>query len=272
VLVSKRVSAAAAYLARLGAGLPERGLVLEQRMTGFSNEISGLTVVPQRRIPGFAEPRRGEPGGRLLLGRLGGVPTAVFEGTPHLSAGYLPGECGMAVRTLAALGARAAVLVSSGSALAEGAAAGGVLLVQDRLDLTGVAMLRGAADPPQGPGIELELPGPAAVEQALRAGERCGVAVKVGVAALLHGPLLPTPAERRMLRILGADAVSLGLAPELAAAAAAGVRAAALLLLDEPWSERQLRFCRAFLDAFAPAAGPSDPPGPPGLDGAAARA
>src|SRR3990172_2445211 len=114
MLVGKRASAAASYLMGLSAEPPRRAIVVEQGMAGFSNELSGLTVVQQRRIPGFAEPRRGDPGGQLLLGRLGGVPTAVVEGTPRLSAGYLPGECGLAVRALAAVGVRDIVLVATG--------------------------------------------------------------------------------------------------------------------------------------------------------------
>lgn len=265
MLVSKRASAAAGYLMRLATEPPRRGLVVEQRMQGFSNELSGLTVVLQRRIPGFAEPRRGDPGGRLLLGRLGGVPTAVVEGTPRLSAGYLPGECGLAVRALAAMGVRDIVMAATGSALGEGTSPGAMFLALDRLDLTGVGMLRGAGDPELERPIELAIPAPEVRQMAVTAGERSGVAVAAGVAACVHGPLLPTPAERRMMRLLGAEAVTFGLAPELAAAALAGARAVPLVLLDGGWTERHVRFCVALLEAFAPGQ-------PPGLDGTDASA
>lgn len=258
MIVGKRVAAAADHLRRLGVETPRRAVVLERWMSGFSNELSGLTVVPARGIPGFAEPRRGEPGGNLLFGRLGGVPTVVVETMPHLCEGYLPGECGITVRALAALGAGAIVLVAAGSSLLEGTSPGSLFLVTDRIDLTGVAMLKGVPGPPGGGGIEVAPAPPALLRVAQASGAAAGVAVTGGVAALVHGPLRPTPAERRMLRTLGADAVSMGLAPELAAAAHAGVRAAAFLLLDGAWGRPHLDFCAGFLEAFAAAPPPGD--------------
>ncbi len=258
MIVGKRAAVAADYLRRLGVESPRRAIVLERWMSGFSNELSGLTVVPARRIPGFAEPHRGESGGNLLFGRIGGVPTAVVEAMPHLYDGYLPGECGIAVRALAVLGVDAVVLVTVGSSLLEGIRPGTMFLVMDRLDLTGVALLKGVHGPSDRQGIEIAPLAPDLLPAAQAAGMAASVAVTGGVAALVHGPLRPTPAERRMLRVLGADAVSMGLAPELAAAAHVGVRAAALLLLDGAWDRPRLDFCRGFLETFAPAMPPGD--------------
>lgn len=268
MLVSKRANAAAGFLRGLMPEAPRRGIVVEQRMKGFSSELSGLTVVPQRRVPGFGEPRRGDPGGQILIGGIAGVPTVVVEGTPRLLDGYLPGECGLAVRVLASLGVRDVLLVAAGFALCEGTAPGTMFLAQDRLDLTGVAMLRGATEPEQQRPIELATPGPLVREMAMAAGERTGVAVAAGVAACVHGPLLPTPAERGMLRLLGAAAATFGLAPELAAAALGGMRTAPLLLLDGAWSGPHLRFCVDLLGAFAP----GRPAGLSGLDATGASA
>ena len=252
MLVTKRVAEAAGYLRGLGVQLPRRAILLEQGMVGFDGELTGVKALPLRSIPGFAEPRRGEFGGSLLLGDLAGVPTAVVEGGPHLYSGFLPGECGLAVRALAAVGAEALVLVASGSSLLEGPPPGSMFLVLDRLDLTGVAMLKGVHDAAAVLGIDVAPVGPETLRAAAACGETAGVAVSGGVAALVHGPLRPSPAERRMLCAFGAQAVSMALAPELAAAAHVGVRTAALLLLDGGWDAARLRFCRGFLEAFAP--------------------
>jgi purine nucleoside phosphorylase len=97
------------------------------------------------------------------------------------------------------------------------------------------------------------------------ASRRTGVLVAAGVAACLHGPLLPTPAERAMLRLLGASAATFGLAPELAAAALNGARTAPLVLLGGGWADRHLRFCVDLVQSFAPGR-------PPGLDATGASA
>lgn len=250
--IAKRVVEAAEYLRRSGAVLPVRALALEVSMAGFSNELAGLSVLPLRRIPGLPEPRRGARSGALLLGRLGGVPTAVVEGRTHLYEGYLPGECALALRTLAAVGVRSGLLVAEGRSLREGLAPGTMFLVTDWIDRTGVAYLKGMLDAPGGPLIAVP-PAPPELERiAQTAGASTGVPVATGVAALLHGPLLPTPAERRVLLLYGAEVIALALAAELAAAIYAGMRTAALLVIDGAWDKPHLDFCRIFLEGFAP--------------------
>lgn len=253
--VTKRVAEAERYLRRVLDELPVRAVLLDSGMGGFSGELTALTVIPQQRIPGFPEPRRGEPGGRVLFGRLGGVPTAVVEGRRQLYAGYLPGECACAARTLAALGARSLLLVAAGSALEEETAAGTMFLVADRIDLTGVAHLKGIRDAPGGPFPEISPPAPGLGGLAAAAGASAGVPVAAGVAALVHGPLRPSPAERRAMRTIGAGAVSMALASELAAAAAVEARVAAFLLIGGAWEARHLEFCRLMLESWAPIAG-----------------
>jgi purine-nucleoside phosphorylase len=261
VQAAKKVAEAAAYLRRSVTTLPRRAVLLEEGMGGFADEFTGLTVLPQRRIPGFPLPRGADPGGRLLFGRIGAVPTAVVEGRPHLFEGYLPGECGLALRALAEVGAGAAVLVAAGKALHEGLAPGTMLLVSDCLDLTGVAHLKGAPGiPPEGWIEAARLP-PEASSLAREAGRATGVRVVEGVAALLHGPVLPTPAARLLLRQFGAEAFTIALAPELAAAAYTRMRTVAFLLVDGVWEKAHREFCSAFLEAFSPSPQEGAPPG-----------
>lgn len=229
-------------------------------MRGFSHEIESLTVFQQRQVPGFPQPRAVGDDGRLLFGRVAGVPTAVVEGRLHLYEGALPGECSLGVRLLAAVGASRVVLVADGLPLREGLERGTVLLVSDRLDLTGVANLKGVVDAEGGPLIEVPAADPALLECAREAGRVAGVPLAEGVAALVHGPLLPSPAERRMQRLLGADACTAALGPELAAVAYTGISAAAFLVLGGGWDRAHLEFLLRFLAGWerragAPAAG-----------------
>ena len=249
--VAKKVAEAERYLrSRIGEP-PLRAIVLERRMRGFSNELSALTVVEQRLIPGLPEPRQGDAGGVLLFGRLDGVPTAVVEGRTHLYDGYLPGECGCMIRALAALGARLFLAVADGSALGEGVAPGTMFLATDRIDMTGVPHLKGVHNAPGGVFPEVTPIPPEVVSLAASAGEAAGITLVSGVAALVHGPLRPSPAERRMFRLLGADALTMALAPEMAATAYAGVPAAAFLVLDGGWDKALLDFCRIVLRGWA---------------------
>lgn len=250
--IAKKVAEAARHLRRAGIELPTRAVLLEERMRGFSNELQGLTVVQQRRVPGFPLTLPSDPGGRLLFGRLAGVPTAVAEGRSRLLEGHLPGECGVCVRLFVELGARSIVLVADGLPLRDDLEPGTMLLLRDRIDLAGVAHLKGVLDAPGGPLIEVPATPPEAFEAAREAGSFAAVPVAEGVAALVHGPLLPTPAEQRLLRLFGADACSTALGPELAAVAYTRVRAAAFLLIGGSWDRSHLEFLMAFLERFAP--------------------
>lgn len=246
----RKVADTVEQLRGMGVGAPAQAIVLEAGMRGFSNELNRVRVTPYRKIRHFSEPLIGGRSGSLLVGGLGGVETVVLEGMVHLFEGYLPGEVVFPVRVLTALGVKRVAFVSTGRALHGGVPPAGLLLVTDRLDLTGVTPLKGVRDEERTPFVEPREASGAVRESAAAASRSSGAACGEGVAALIHGPAWPTPAEARMLHRLGADAVSPALAPELAMAAYLGVEAAALLLLGEgafPWGKRELDFCLAFL-------------------------
>jgi purine-nucleoside phosphorylase len=247
----RRVAETVEQLRRLGIGAPARAVVLEAGMRGFSNELSRVRVTPYRKIHHFSEPLIGGRTGSLLVGGLEGVETVVLEGMVHLFEGYLPGEVVFSVRVLAALGVTRIAFVSRGRALADGVPPGeGFLLATDHLNLTGMTPLKGMRDEERTPFVEPREASAGVRESAAAAARTAGIACGEGVAALIHGPAWPTPAEARMLRRLGADAVSPALAPELAMAAYLGVEAAALLHLGEgaaSWGKGELDFCLAFL-------------------------
>lgn len=245
--IESRVREAAAALERLGVRRVARVLFTETALGGFSGELSGLTAVPFRRIPHFREPAAGGWPGAVLAGSLNGVATAVVEGRVHLHEGFLPGEAALPVRVFAALGARRVVLLAAGRRLGEGVGREAFLLVADRLDLTLVPALKGVRDvagrasfdPPPLPGW--------ASPSAAAAAAASGVSLATGVAALVHGPLWPSPAEAGLLRRFGAEAVAMALSPELATAAALGLEAAALLRIGETWGAADVAFCTALL-------------------------
>jgi purine-nucleoside phosphorylase len=248
--MARKVEEAARWVRAHGGGEPvARALALESHMTGFSNELSRVRVLPLRKVPHHPELAGGR-GGALLLGWLGGVGTAVLEGRAHLYEGALPGETGLPVRLLAALGAQSVVFVADARSLAPRGENGGVLLAVDRIDLSGAGALRGSAEAARGGGIDVPpAPGPVR-ERAAAAARAAGVTLGEGVAALVPGPVWPTRAEERMLRGFGADAVTMGLAPELAVAAALGLETATFLLIDgTPWGKPHLDFLRAFIEA-----------------------
>lgn len=233
-----------------GGVTPKKALLVEAQLSGLSNELSRLCVVPFRKIPYFPEPILPGRSGAVLCGDLGGIPVLVLEGMVHLFEGYLPGEVAFPLRVLAALGIGRVVFIATGRAVPLGSAPGDLLLVADHINLTGRTPLKGIIDAERPTFVEKgEVP--AAVRAAATAAAQgVGLALDEGVAALIHGPAWPTPAEASMLRGFGADACTMALGPELEMAAYLGIESAAFLALrteSRPWGKRHLEFCKKLL-------------------------
>ena len=201
----------------LGSGL---GALAELLSEPVSVAFAELDLLPQARVQGHA--------GRIVAGTLGGVRVLVQQGRVHLYEGRSPGEVARCVRAFAALGCRALVLTNAAGGLREAWSPGALMRIEDHVNLQGRAVLE--------PGeVGRGSPYDRALGLALEAGARdADVALVAGVYAGLLGPSYETPAEVRMLRWLGADAVGMSTVAEAAAGAAAGLRVAGLSLITNP--------------------------------------
>jgi purine-nucleoside phosphorylase len=205
----------AAFLRRKLPAPPRAAVVLGSGLGAAALGRPGVTV-PYRSIPGF--PRTsvpGHPGALSLVGR-----TAVLRGRVHFYEGFDLEAVTRPVRALALLGVRTVVLTNAAGGIAPGLRAGDLLLIRDHLNLMGANPLRGRAR-----FVDLsDAYDPELRRRALAAAKRAGIRLRPGVYAALPGPSYETPAEVRMLRRLGADAVGMSTVPEAIAARAAGMR------------------------------------------------
>jgi purine-nucleoside phosphorylase len=234
VFVEKKTKIAVEFLRKKGVPHTGKGLSLEAGMAGFSNELGGLRVVRAGDVPRFPQPLA--PKGRevLLWGYLDDQAVVVQEGRGYLYEGYFHREIAFPLRVFAALGVKRMILVASMEPLGERWEEGRFFVVEDHIDLTGGNSLRGALD--GGGRRELDssrIYSTELGERALALAEERGLSHGRGVMALLPGPAGPTPAERRMLRTLGADVLSLSLAPETMMALHLGVEITVLGLVGE---------------------------------------
>lgn len=206
----------------LGSGLGEAGALLED------DEHLDYAA-----IPGF--PRSGVAGhaSRLLRGRCGAGAVWVLSGRFHLYEGFEPAETCFGVRVLGMLGLRDLILTNAAGALQPQFDVGGLMLVCDHLNLTGRSPLAGPNEEAWGarfPDMSRAYDADWRA-RALATAERLGIRLERGVYAQVPGPQLETPAETRMLRILGADAVGMSTALETIAARHMGMRVLALSCL-----------------------------------------
>lgn len=216
--------------------VPVLGFVLGSGLGGLAELVTDAVAIPFAELPGW--PAASAPGhaGRLLLGRLDGLPVACLQGRLHMYEGLTALQVVEPVLLMGRLGARTVLLTNAAGGVNPGYAAGTLMIVSDHLNLTGRTPLLGPNDDAVGPRfLDLSAVYDPELRARLRAaGEAEGVALEEGTYAGLLGPTYETPAEVRMLRTLGADAVGMSTVMEAIAARWAGLRVAAVSLVTNP--------------------------------------
>ncbi|WP_437323864.1 purine-nucleoside phosphorylase [Sorangium sp. So ce381] len=209
---------------------PRVGVVLGSGLGGWGDELAELVKVPYADIPGMPRPAVAGHPGFLCAGRVGDVPVACLQGRAHLYEGHPLAKVVFGVRVLARLGCRAVLLTNAAGGINLGFAAGDLMLLTDHLNLMGANPLVGPNDEALGKRFPdmTYAHDPRLIELARAAADDAGVALREGVYAALLGPTYETPAEIRMLRTLGADAVGMSTVPEIIALRHMGVPAAAI--------------------------------------------
>lgn len=205
---------------------PEVGLVLGSGLGALADDLQDAVTIPYHEIPHFPVSTAPSHAGRLAVGRMAGRPVAVMVGRAHLYEGYTAHQVALPVRALAAFGVRDLVLTNAAGGVNPAFAPGTLMLLTDHINLTGQNPLIGPNDERLG----RRFPDMTAVyDPALRALARevagtVGVAPAEGVYLGLPGPSFETPAEIRMARALGADAVGMSTVIEAIAGRHAGLR------------------------------------------------
>jgi purine-nucleoside phosphorylase len=223
-----RIAAAVEMIrARVGPPLaPRVGIVLGSGLGAALSSMDVHAAIPYSEIPGFPPSTVAGHAGRLIVGRLSGVEIVVMQGRVHLYEGHAMADVVLPVRVLIALGARSLIITNAAGGVNPAFLAGDLMLIIDQLNLTGRSPLLGPNDAALGPRFPdmTEVYTASFRQAALEAAARIGLGLREGVYAGLLGPAYETPAEIRMLRTLGADAVGMSTVLEVIAARHMGAR------------------------------------------------
>jgi purine-nucleoside phosphorylase len=246
---------------------PRVAMVLGTGLGNVADAIKTPKIIKYAEIPHFPRSTVFGHAGRLVVGKLHGVPVAAMQGRFHLYEGYSPQEVVFPVRVLRLLGAELLVLTNAAGGLAPDYQAGTLMLIRDSIGLpilAGLNPLTGPNDERFGP----RFPAMAGAYDAdLRrlarmVAQEQGIALAEGVYAMLSGPSFETPAELRLLRLVGADAVGMSTVPEATAARHLGMRVLAVSCitnkapLEEAEASAQPMHLHEEVVAQAEAAGP----------------
>ena len=231
-----RIAALVSAVRERTALQPRVGIVLGSGLGGLADELDDPIAIPFEDLPGW--PVATAPGhvGRLLLGSLAGVPVVMLQGRLHVYEGNDPGLVVQPVLLFKALGASIVVLTNAAGGVDPAFGPGTLMVISDHLNLTGRTPLLGQnADEYGARFVDLTEVWDGALRAGLRAaGAAEGVALAEGIYAGLLGPSYETPAEVRMLRTLGADAVGMSTVLEAIAARWVGLRVCGVSLVTNP--------------------------------------
>jgi purine-nucleoside phosphorylase len=229
---------------------PEIGLILGSGLGVLAEEMEDVTVIHYEEIPHFPVSTVEGHAGQLVVGKLAGRSVVLMKGRFHMYEGYGAEHVSFPVRVMKALGATKLVVTNAAGGINTEFSAGDLMLIRDHINMMGKNPLIGRNEAE----IGVRFPDMSeAYSKKLRAiahevAAANGFELKEGVYVGLLGPSYETPAEIRMFRILGADAVGMSTVPEVIAARHAGIEVVGIScisnmaagILDQPLSHQEV--------------------------------
>jgi purine-nucleoside phosphorylase len=244
------IDEAAAFIRTTTDIRPEIGLILGSGLGVLGDELEDAVTIPYEDIPHFPISTVEGHAGELLIGKLQGRSVVLMRGRFHMYEGYEPERTALPVRVMKELGVTTLLVTNAAGGVNLEYKPGNLMLISDHINLTGRNPLVGPNDNALG----LRFPDLSdAYSRRLRkiakdTAAELGVSVQEGVYVGLLGPNYETPAEIRMLRTLGVDAVGMSTVSEVIVARHSGIEVLGIScisnmaagILDQPLSHLEV--------------------------------
>lgn len=220
-----RATAAAEFLRQYQI-LPDIWVILGSGLGSFASTLKKSLAIPYADIPHFPRPTVTGHGGKLILGQCGEIAVGVMQGRCHYYEGYSLEQVTFPIRVAGLLGVQRLVITNAAGGLNPDFVPGDLMLITDHINLLGMNPLQGQHEARFGDRfLDLSQAYQATYrELALKAAAEMNLTLRQGVYVALPGPSFETPAEVRMLRALGGDAVGMSTVPEVIVGRQMGVQ------------------------------------------------
>ncbi len=230
-----QIEAARAAIAAKWKGRPPIGIILGTGLGSLAASIEAEATIPYEEIPHFPQSTATSHAGRLVCGKLAGVPVLAMEGRFHAYEGYTFQQITFPVRVMKAMGAETLIVSNAAGGLNPLYATGDVMVIEDHINLMGGNPLVGINDDNLGPRFpDMSRPyDTSLIAQAMEISRRENFAAHRGVYVAVMGPNLETRAEYRFLRLLGADVVGMSTVPECLVAVHGGMRVLGMSIVTD---------------------------------------
>ncbi len=214
---------------------PRVGIILGSGLGGLVDIIEKETSIPYSDIPNFPVSTVQGHSGQLIFGRIGNCNVMLMAGRFHYYEGYSMEEVTFPVRIMKALGVETVVISNASGGTNPAFNIGDLMIIKDHINLCPEHPLRGPNDerlgtrfPDMSQAYDHDL-----INMAKAISEEQGIGVRTGVYIGLQGPTFETPAEYRMLHVIGGDAVGMSTVAEVIVARHAQMRVFAISVITD---------------------------------------
>ncbi len=207
---------------------PIVGLVLGSGLGGLADTLENKVEIPYSEIPGWPQSTVVGHSGKLVIGYLEGKVVVAQQGRAHFYEGYDLQQVTFPMRVMHAMGVGKVILTNAAGGVNKSYRTGDLMLLNDHINFVGMVgnnPLMGPNDERIGPRFlgMVHTYDAAMRSAAKKIATEAGIQLHEGVYACLSGPNFETPAEIRMLRVIGADAVGMSTVHEALVARHAGM-------------------------------------------------
>lgn len=213
------------FLQKKGIESVDFGLILGSGLGELADEIEKPIAIPFTEIPHFATSSVVGHAGKLVYGQLAGRTVLAMQGRFHFYEGHKMDTVTYPVRVMSALGAHSLVVTNAAGGVNTTFEPGNLMVITDHINFTGTNPLIGANDEEIGPRFPdmSHAYTPKYIEKVEEVAEKQGIKLQKGVYMGYSGPTYETPAEIKMSRIMGADAVGMSTVAEVIVAVHCGM-------------------------------------------------
>jgi len=238
------------FIATKTAISPEIGMILGSGLGSLADEIEDAVVIPYENIPFFSKSDAEGHANELVIGHLQGKKVVAMKGRYHYYEGYTLDEVTFPVRVMKALGVEKLIITNACGAVNTDFNPGDLMLISDHINLVGTNPLIGKNNDDLGtrfPDVS-EVYSRELRAIARAAAEELNMTLQEGVYGWWSGPVYETPAEIRMIRTLGGDAIGMSTVPEALVAIHSGLKVLGIScltnmacgILDQPLSHEEV--------------------------------
>lgn len=230
------------YLQSQGISAPDFGIVLGTGLGNLASEIDAEVKIAYEEIPNFPVATVKGHHGELIYGKLGGKMVLAMRGRFHYYEGYTMEQVIFPIRVMKVLGVEKLLVSNASGGVNSDFKVGDIMLISDHINFMPEHPLRGLNDERFGPRFvdmhepyDLEL-----IQQLEEIAAILNIPVRKGVYLALQGPTFETPAEYRMVKLVGADTVGMSTVPEVITAKHMGMRCVGLSVITDLGVEGQI--------------------------------